>query len=83
VFRGNLVRDEHYQWAIFDELSSSPATLEASKAVDAYGLMDKNTIEQCDIHVCSLVNVAQRSGALGSTHYFNRCHFLWLKLQRA
>ena len=46
-------------------------------------LLDKNTIEQCDIHVCSLFNVAQRSGALGSTHYSNQCHFLWLKLQRA
>ena len=30
-----------------DELSSSPATLEASKAVDAYGLIDGNGSSQC------------------------------------
>eukprot|EP00972_Heterocapsa_arctica_P050359 7403362-Heterocapsa_arctica.AAC.1 len=32
VFRGNYVKDEHVQAAIFNELSSTPATLEASKA---------------------------------------------------
>eukprot|EP00972_Heterocapsa_arctica_P014814 2183494-Heterocapsa_arctica.AAC.1 len=36
------------QAAIFNELSSTPATLEASKAVDAYGLMPDNSIGQCD-----------------------------------
>ena len=48
VFRGNEVRDEYSQIAIFDELSSSPATLEASKAVDAYGCFPGNDSEQCD-----------------------------------
>eukprot|EP00972_Heterocapsa_arctica_P044076 6508059-Heterocapsa_arctica.AAC.1 len=42
VFRGNSVKDEHMQAAIFNELSSIPAMLEASKAVDAYGLMPGN-----------------------------------------
>ena len=33
--------------AVFNELSSSPATLEASKAVDAYGSIDGHTSSQC------------------------------------
>ena len=48
VFRGNQVKDEFNNNAIFDELSSSPATLEASKAVDAYGLLDGHNSSQCD-----------------------------------
>ena len=37
VFQGNEVTDENSRYAIFSELSSSPATLEASKNIDAYG----------------------------------------------
>eukprot|EP00972_Heterocapsa_arctica_P098984 14607070-Heterocapsa_arctica.AAC.1 len=36
------------QAAIFNELSSTPATVEASKAVEAYGLMPGNAIGHCD-----------------------------------
>eukprot|EP00972_Heterocapsa_arctica_P086460 12744269-Heterocapsa_arctica.AAC.1 len=36
------------QAAISNELSSTPATLEASKSVDAYGLMPDNSIGQRD-----------------------------------
>ena len=46
VFRGTDVKDEYNDTAIFNELSSSPATLEASKAVDAYGLIDGHTSSQ-------------------------------------
>eukprot|EP00972_Heterocapsa_arctica_P090233 13311659-Heterocapsa_arctica.AAC.1 len=48
VFRGSDVKDEHYQAAIFNELSSTPATLEASKSVDVYGQMPGNAFGQCD-----------------------------------
>ena len=48
VFRGNQVKDEFNNNAIFDELSSSPATLEASKAVDAYGMLEGHDSSQCD-----------------------------------
>eukprot|EP00972_Heterocapsa_arctica_P047895 7063938-Heterocapsa_arctica.AAC.1 len=48
VFRGSDVKDEHMQAAIFNDLSSTPATLEASKSVDAYGQMPNNSIGQCD-----------------------------------
>eukprot|EP00972_Heterocapsa_arctica_P103311 15223697-Heterocapsa_arctica.AAC.1 len=37
VIQGSDVRDENFKTAIFQELSSSPATLEAAKSVYAYG----------------------------------------------
>ena len=48
VFRGSGVKDEYNDTAVFNGLSSSPATLEASKAVGAYGLVDGHTSSQCD-----------------------------------
>ena len=48
VFCGSDVKDGYNDTAIFNELSSSPATLEASKAVDLYGLIDGHTSSQCD-----------------------------------
>ena len=48
VFRGSDVKDEYNDTAIFNELSSAPATLEASKAVEAYGPIDGHTSSQCD-----------------------------------
>eukprot|EP00972_Heterocapsa_arctica_P072384 10691301-Heterocapsa_arctica.AAC.1 len=47
VFQGSDVRDENHQTAIFQELCSSPATLEAAKSVDAYGLLPGHNVEQC------------------------------------
>ena len=48
VAQGNDVRDENSHAAIFQELSSSPATLEAPKSVDAYGSIKGHDIQQCD-----------------------------------
>ena len=48
VFDGSDVVDENHNTAIFNELGSNPATLEASKAVDAYGLVKGHVIEQSD-----------------------------------
>ena len=48
VFQGNEVRDELYEYAFFDDISSAPAALEAAKACDAYGCIDGNTIMQAD-----------------------------------
>ena len=44
VFQGNNVRD----WAIFQELGSCPATMEAARCVDAYGLLPGHAVEQSD-----------------------------------
>ena len=36
VFQGNNVKDENNDTALFSELGSSPATMEAGKTLDAY-----------------------------------------------
>ena len=48
VFQGNNVKDENSDTALFSELGSSPATMEAGKAVDAYGSQPGHTAEQND-----------------------------------
>ena len=48
VYQGNQVKDENYDNAIFADLSSAPSTIEAAKAVDAYGLFPGNGVEQSD-----------------------------------
>ena len=48
VFQGNNVRDENADVALFSELGSSPATMEAGKVVDAYGSQPGFTAEQAD-----------------------------------
>ena len=39
VFRGNEVKDQNWEVAMFQELGSSPAAMESSKAADFYGLL--------------------------------------------
>ena len=48
VFQGNHVKDQDANWAIFQELGSNPATMDAARACDAYGLMPGNDVEQSD-----------------------------------
>ena len=48
VFQGNQVRDQENNYAIFADLSSAPATMQAGKCADAYGLFQGNTTEQSD-----------------------------------
>ncbi len=48
VFQGNNVRDEDGNWAIFQELGSSPATMEAARCADSYGMCPDNEVEQFD-----------------------------------
>ena len=48
VFMGNNVKDENWNVALFQELSSSPATMEAAKAADCYGLFPGHEVEQAD-----------------------------------
>ena len=48
VFQGNQVKDEFWDFAIFNELSSSPSSLEAAKAADCYGLLPDRETEQAD-----------------------------------
>ena len=48
VFQGNNVKDEAADVALFAEPGSSPANMEAGKAVDAYGSMPGNRTSQGD-----------------------------------
>ena len=48
VFQGNDVKDESWETAIFQELSSAPASMQAGKATDAFGLQPGFEIEQAD-----------------------------------
>jgi len=48
VFQGNNVRDQSWDTAMFQDLGSSLASMEASKAADAYGLFCGRVIEQAD-----------------------------------
>ena len=46
--KGCSVRDEFGNWALFQEMSSCPATMEAGKAADAYGMFEGHDVELAD-----------------------------------
>ena len=48
VYQGNNVKDEHGGVALFQELSSAPATMQAGKSCDTWGLNHGHTIQQAD-----------------------------------
>ena len=48
VFEGCNVKDQDSRWAIFQEITSCPATLEAGKMADAYGMLPGHIIQMSD-----------------------------------
>jgi hypothetical protein len=48
VFEGNYVRDQNWEAALFQELSSCPATMDAAKVADAYGPRAGHSVQQSD-----------------------------------
>ena len=48
VFQGNNVVTQNWEAALFQDLGSSPASMEASKAADAYGSMLGHDLQQAD-----------------------------------
>ena len=48
VFQGNNVVDQHWETALFQDLGSSPASMDASKAADCYGSFSGHDCQQCD-----------------------------------
>jgi hypothetical protein len=48
VFQGNNVVDQNWEVALFQDLGSSPATMEAGKAVDCHGCAPGHDVEQAD-----------------------------------
>eukprot|EP00959_Pyramimonas_sp_CCMP1952_P336140 7038560-Pyramimonas_sp.AAC.1 len=49
VFGGSDVVDQDKNVALFQEQSSCPATVQASKAADAHGLFEDHDIQQADV----------------------------------
>ena len=49
VFQGNRVSDEHNDHAIFSELGSSPASMEAAKVIDVFGSQPGYSKQQADV----------------------------------
>ena len=48
VFQGNQVRDQNWDYAIFQDLGSSPASMEASKTADFVGCCPGNDVQIAD-----------------------------------
>ena len=61
VLGGNNVKDQNWEAAMFQEMSSCPATMEAAKAADCYGLMPGHDVMQAD------ADMAYTQALLGGT----------------
>ena len=48
VFGGHNVKNQNWEAAMFQELSSAPPAMEAGKAADAYGLFPGHAVECAD-----------------------------------
>mgnify|MGYP002176408590 FL=1 len=48
VFLGNNVKDQNWDYAVFQELSSCPATMEGSRSADCYGCLPGHDVMQAD-----------------------------------
>ena len=48
VFRGNDVRDQNFDVALFQDMGSAASTMDASRSCDLYGCMEDFTTEQAD-----------------------------------
>ena len=48
VFLGNQVKDQHGASAVFEEMASAPAGMEASRYCDAWGCYEGHTTQQAD-----------------------------------
>ena len=48
VFQGNRVIDQNYDAAMFQDLGSAPATMEASKIADFFGCTPGHVVEVAD-----------------------------------
>ena len=81
VFQGNNVRDESPQQAMFLELSSCPATMEAAKAADIYGLLKGNETQQCDAEQ-AYVQAKLGGKLLGGATSLDDIPQTWVRLPR-
>lgn len=48
VFQGNIVTNQQWEWAMFQDLGSSPASRQAGKNVDGYACFPEHVCQQSD-----------------------------------
>ena len=48
VFQGNNVKDQNWAVALFNEMASTPATLESSRMADMYSCLPGNVVQGRD-----------------------------------
>ena len=65
VFQGNKVVDENSDHALFAEMSSSPASMEAGKILDVFGSQPGYTIQQADAKQALHPGIVHRNRDLG------------------
>ena len=49
VFQGNEVKDQDWNVALFQDMATAPATLEASRIANCYSCFPMNSIESRDV----------------------------------
>ena len=73
VYQGNRVKDQNSNAALFNEIGSSPAGMESSKAMDAYGLLPGHSIQQADAaqaYTQALMGDSINGGVLSSEGFY-------------
>ena len=48
VYRGDAIKDEFFEWALFGEVASSPSSMAASKAADFWGALPGHAVQYSD-----------------------------------
>ena len=55
VLRGNDIKDQSFEVALFQEMATTPITLEASRFCDLLGLLEGNTTQGRDVEQAYLL----------------------------
>ena len=48
VYRGDAIKDEFWDWALFGEVASSPSSMASSKVADLWGCLPGNAVQYSD-----------------------------------
>ena len=48
VYRGDAIKDEFFEWALFGEVASSPSSMAASKVADFWGALPGHAVQYSD-----------------------------------
>ena len=74
MFRGDAVRDEENQAAVFDDIAASaPTSLGGLSLIVAYGLLDGNESDCIKAHVQSILSSSQPTELYAFARSSNHC----------